>query len=65
MLFQLFFITELECPVKVCKQVPYFTSQIRIDLSELPETMLSPSGEKATLLTYIYYLELRKFIKIK
>jgi hypothetical protein len=54
--------TELECPFKVCKQVPDFTSQIRIDLSSLPDTILSPSGEKATLLTYVFIIEKKQKI---
>jgi hypothetical protein len=52
-----FIITQLECPDKVCKQLPDFTSQIRIELSQLPDTMLPPSGEKATLKTYVFIIE--------
>jgi hypothetical protein len=53
-------ITQLECPEKVCKQLPDFTSQIRIDLSSLPDTMPPPSGENATLLTYVFIIEKQK-----
>jgi len=40
-------LTSLLCPTNLLSSWPESISQIRMDLSELPETNLVPSGEKA------------------